>query len=73
MRKALFKKQMMEVFSWLYKDKKSGKLRTAKGIAAYVLLYLMIFGILGTVFYFVAAMLCEPLPIFCWYGCPVCT
>ena len=28
---ALFKKQMMEVFSWLYKDRKSGKLRSARG------------------------------------------
>lgn len=61
MTKALFKKQMMEVFSWLYKDKKSGKLRTVKGLAVYVLLYLIIFGILGTGFYFMATMLCEPL------------
>jgi len=61
MTKALFKKQMMEVFSWLYKDKKSGKLRTAKGIAGYVLLYLIIFGFLGAIFYVVADGLCEPL------------
>lgn len=58
---ALFKKQMMEVFSWVYQNKKSGKNRTAKGIAGYVLLYLLIFGVLGAVFYFVANTLCGPL------------
>ena len=61
MTKALFKKQMMEVFSWLYQDKKSGKLRTAKGLAGYILLYLIIFGFLGAVFYVAANSLCEPL------------
>lgn len=61
MTKTLFKKQMMEVFSWVYQNKKSGKKRSAKGIAGYVLLYLLIFGFLGVVFYLVAGMLCEPL------------
>ena len=61
MTKALFKKQMMEVFSWLYKDRKSGKLRSAKGIAGYVLLYLIIFGFLGVIFYIAANTLCDPL------------
>ncbi|MDD6610662.1 MAG: hypothetical protein PUE91_00395 [Clostridiales bacterium] len=61
MTKALFKKQMMEVFSWVYQDKKAGKNRSARGIAGYVLLYLVIFGFLGGVFYIVADMLCEPL------------
>lgn len=61
MTKALFKKQMMEVFSWLYKDRKSGKLRSVKGVAGYVLLYLIIFGFLGVIFYIAANMLCEPL------------
>lgn len=61
MTKALFKKQMMEVFSWVYQNKKSGKNRSASGIAGYVLLYVLIFGFIGTVFYFVADMLCEPL------------
>lgn len=59
--KALFRKQMLEVFAWVYKDKKSGKIRTAKGIAAYALLNLMLFGFLGVVFGFVADGLCEPL------------
>ena len=61
MTKALFKKQLMEVFSWLYKDRKTGKIRDVKGIAVYVLLYLFLFGFLGTAFYAVADMLCAPL------------
>ena len=61
MTKALFKKQMMEVFSWLYKDRKTGKHRSAQGILMYALLYLVVFGFLGFVFYGMAQMLCEPL------------
>ena len=59
--KALFKKQMMEVFSWLYKDRKTGKNRSAQGILMYALIYLVLFGFLGFVFYGMAQMLCEPL------------
>ena len=61
MTKALFKKQMMEVFSWLYKDKKSGKLRSVQGIITYAILYLVVFVSLGSAFYYVADMLCQPL------------
>lgn len=61
MTKALFKKQMMEVFSWLYKDRRSGKLRSMQGIITYAILYLVIFASLGSVFYGVADILCEPL------------
>ena len=60
MMRALFRKQMMEVFSWLYQDKKSGKIRTSGGIMGYVLLYLLIFGALGVMFGAVAVLLCEP-------------
>lgn len=59
--KALFRKQMLEVFAWIYKDKKTGKLRSAKGIAGYVLLYLLLFGFLGIVFGKVADFMCSPL------------
>lgn len=59
--KTLLKKQMLEVFSWLYKDRKSGKLRTANGIVGYALLYIVLFGFLGVVFGFVAGSLCKPL------------
>lgn len=61
MTKALFKKQMMEVFSWLYKDRKTGKHRSAQGIITYAVLYLVVFVSLGSVFYAAAEMLCEPL------------
>lgn len=61
MTKALLKKQLMEVFSWLYKDRKTGKHRSAQGIALYSVLYLVIFGSLGAVFYRAADILCEPL------------
>ncbi|MEE1243087.1 MAG: hypothetical protein UHW97_04360 [Frisingicoccus sp.] len=61
MTKALFKKQMMEVFSWLYKNQKTGKNRTKKGILVFGLFYLAIFAMLGIFFYYMADMLCEPL------------
>ena len=61
MTKALFRKQMMEVFSWLYKDKKSGKNRTKGGIIGFAVLYLLLFGFLGGIFYVTANMLCAPL------------
>lgn len=61
MTKALFKKQIMEVFAWLYKDRKTGKIRSAKGIMMYSVLYLIVFAFLGSVFYTVAQMLCKPL------------
>lgn len=61
MTKALFRKQMMEVFSWLYKDKKTGKHRSLKLIIIYALLYLVLFGFLGCTFGFVAYSMCKPL------------
>lgn len=61
MTKALLKKQMMEVFSWVYQNKKSGKNRSKGGIVLYALLYLLVFGFLGFSFYMVAAALCQPL------------
>lgn len=61
MTKALFKKQMMEVFAWIYRDRKSGKNRTGRGIVLYSGLYVVVFGFLGVMFFMVADMLCEPL------------
>ena len=61
MTKALFRKQMMEVFSWLFQDKKSGKNRTKGGIIGFAVLYLLLFGFLGGIFYVTANMLCAPL------------
>lgn len=60
MTRVLLKKQMMEVFSWIYQDKKSGKNRGKSGILMYVILYLVIFGFLGIVFYKMGDMM-SPL------------
>ena len=59
--KALFRKQMMESFSWLYFNRKNGTRRSGRGIAIYALLYLAIFGMLGYMFYMMSLALCEPL------------
>lgn len=59
--RALFRKQLMEVFAWLYRERKSGRNRTRRGLVLYGLLYLCIFGLLGTLFYGAARMLCVPL------------
>lgn len=59
--KALFKKQMLEVFSWVYFDHKNGKNRSKGGIIGYAALYLFIFGFLGVFFFHIANTLCKPL------------
>ena len=61
MTKALFQKQMMEVFSWLYQDKKTGKHRNTKGVVGWGLFYLILFGFLGVIFGIAAVTLCSPL------------
>jgi ABC-2 type transport system permease protein len=61
MTRALLKKQMLEVFSWLYQDSKSGKRRSTKGLVGYGLLYLLLFGFLGVIFGFAAKMFCGPM------------
>ncbi len=61
MLKILVKKQLMEVFSWLYKDKKSGKIRTSKGVIGYAILYLLLFMFLGAIFGYLAFALCTPM------------
>lgn len=59
--KAIFKKQILESFSWLYYNKKNGKLRKKGGIIGFAVLYLIIFIMLGYVFYSAAKALCGPL------------
>ena len=61
MTRALFKKQMMEIFSFVFHDKKTGKKRTVKGLIGYSALFLYLFGFLGFTFYQVADSLCAPL------------
>lgn len=58
---ALFKKQIMEVFSWIYFDRKNGKSRSKSGVIVYIALYIFLFGFLGSVFYEMAYALCKPL------------
>ena len=47
MTKILIKKQLMEVFSWIYQDKKTGKNRDKKGLLLYVFFYVFLFGFLA--------------------------
>ena len=61
MTKTLLKKQMMEVFSWVYRNRKTGKNRSGSGLVGYVVLYLFVFGFLGCAFFATASMLCAPL------------
>ena len=61
MTKTLLKKQLAEVFSWLFQDKKSGKIRTRNGAIGFGLLYLFLFGMLGVIFYTRAVTLCGPV------------
>ena len=61
MTRALLRKQLMEVFSWLYRDKKSGKHRSEKGVVGWGLLYLLLFAFLGVMFGVAAVTLCGPL------------
>ena len=61
MTKALFRKQMMEVFSWVYKNRKTGKNYSRKGIVGNVVLYVVVFGILAIMFAMMAVGLCKPL------------
>lgn len=61
MTKTLLKKQMMEVFSWLFLNRKTGKRRTAKGIVGFTALYLLLFAFLGVMFYFLASEMCGAL------------
>ena len=61
MTKALFKKQLMESFAWVYRDRKTGKNRTGAGLVIYLLLYVFVFGMLGSLFYMMAQSLCAPL------------
>lgn len=63
MTKVLLKKQMMEVFAWVYQDKKSGKNRGKSGVILYIGLYLIIFGILGFIFFQVGDMLAPLIDI----------
>lgn len=59
--KTLLKKQMLESFSWLFYNAKSGKLRKGVGLLGNIILYIAVFGILAGMFFVMALELCEPL------------
>lgn len=59
--RTILKKQMMELFSFLFQDKKKKENRKGIRMVLFALLYIVIFGVLGAVFYQVADMLCQPL------------
>ena len=59
--KALMKKQMLESFSWLFYNAKSGKLRKGIGLVGNIILYVLVFGVLAAMFLMMGLLLCEPL------------
>lgn len=61
MLKALFKKQLMEVNTWLIQDKRHGKNRGKTSMILLVLVYAVLFVGLGMVFAMTGNMLCPSL------------
>lgn len=61
MLKALFKKQLMEVNTWLIQDKRHGKNRGKTSMILLVLVYAVLFVGLGMVFVMTGNMLCPSL------------
>ena len=59
--KTLIKKQMLESFSWLFFNAKSGKLRKGVGLLGNIILYIAVFGLIAGMFFVMALQLCEPL------------
>ncbi len=59
--KPLIKKQLAEVFSFVFINRKTGKSRDLKGIVISSALSLLLLGYLGVAIYFMADFLCKPL------------
>lgn len=59
--KALFKKQLMELFSGLFVDNKKKKRRTGKALVGFLLLYGVLFLYFGAAIFLMAKPLCEAL------------
>lgn len=59
--KALLKKQMTEVFSWIFMDPKKKTRRTGKGMIGYLVLYLALIAYLGGMVFMMAKFLCEAI------------
>lgn len=59
--KSLVKKQLLELNSFYFQNRKTGKRRTKQGIAGFVTLYAVLFVFLGVMFGFMALMLGDSL------------
>ena len=61
MLKALFKKQMSELNSAFYQNRKTGKNRSKSGAVAYIIFYVFICIFLAGIFYVLGDKICAPL------------
>lgn len=57
----LIKKQIYEVFSWVYRDNRKGENRKGGAFFGFILLYVFLFGWLGFIFFIMADGMCAPL------------
>lgn len=60
MLKALFKKQLAEINTWFFNDKKTGKRRKTSGLVLYAVLYFFVFAVMVGMFAAMAVNLCLP-------------
>lgn len=61
MLKALLKKQFFELTAFYFQDRKTGKYRSAIGVAGFVLLFAFVFFSVGAAFYYLADVLADGL------------
>lgn len=61
MLKALLKKQFLELNTFYFQNKKTGKMRSRAGIVGYIILYAAIFLMLGVIFFGVGTMMAGVL------------
>ena len=59
--KSLLKKQLLEITSILYVNRKDGSRNTNKRIILYLLLALYFIGVFGGIYYYAGIVLCKPL------------
>lgn len=59
MLKALIKKQLLEMFSFIYQNKKSGKHRSKVSLFLYAILLIYLFGMFGFMFYKLFDSICN--------------
>lgn len=59
--KTLIKKQMMEMFSFFWRDKKKNIVRTGRSLVLWVILYIVMFAVIAGMFLSLALIMCPPL------------